>query len=84
MKISKQEIIKLGVTLAMLIIAITLTMVFTRGTVDVSRHEATLHARYDYMDENNITHTYFTEVNFTFVLNLTSDHFFPPILDCQF
>ncbi|MHA1347372.1 MAG: SLC13 family permease [Candidatus Heimdallarchaeaceae archaeon] len=79
MKVTKQEAIKLGVTLAMLIAAITLTMVFARGTVDVSNHEATLHARYDYKDDSNITHVYTSEVNFNFLISNSSTY--PEIIE---
>ena len=72
MKVTKQEAIKLGITLAMIVTAVTLTMVFARGTVDISNHEATLHARYDYKDDGNITHVYETEVNVTFLITNSS------------
>ncbi|MBY9001997.1 MAG: DASS family sodium-coupled anion symporter [Candidatus Heimdallarchaeota archaeon] len=79
MKISKQEMIKLAVTLAMLVVAITLTMAFTRGTVDISNHEATLHARYDYTDDNNTTKQYVAEINFNFLL--TNSSTYPEIIE---
>ena len=79
MKVTKQEAIKLGITLAMIVTAVTLTMVFARGTVDISSHEATLHARYDYKDDGNITHVYTTEVNFTFLITNSSSY--PEIIE---
>lgn len=79
MKVTKKEAIKLGVTLAMIVVAITLTMIFTRGTVDISNHEATLHARYDYRDDGNVTHVYTAEVNFTFLI--TNSSTYPEIIE---
>ncbi len=79
MKVTKQEAIKLGVTLAMIVVAITLTMIFARGTVDISNHEATLHARYDYTDDSNVTYVYAAEVNFTFLI--TNSTTYPEIIE---
>ncbi len=67
MKISKQEKIKIIVTVALLVTAIALTMNSVQGTVAGGKqealHEATLHSFYD-----NGTNQYNTQVNFTFVL----------------
>ena len=63
MKITKQEIIKLGLTAAMLIVAVVLTMHFAQGTVATITHEATLHCYYD-----NGENQYNTTIDFSFEL----------------
>jgi sodium-dependent dicarboxylate transporter 2/3/5 len=63
MKFSKQEIRKLGISLVLLVIAISLTMVFGKGTVASVSQEGTLHAFYD-DGENQFNRT----INFTFEL----------------
>ncbi|MCE7741098.1 MAG: DASS family sodium-coupled anion symporter [Candidatus Heimdallarchaeota archaeon] len=67
MKISKQEITKISISVVLLVTVIALTMSFAQGTVAGEKqealHEATLHCFYD-----NGTNQYTTQVNFTFEL----------------
>ena len=67
MQISKQEKIKIGVTVALLVTAIAISMTSVRGTVaggdEEALHSATLHCFYD-----NGTNQYSMSVNFTFYL----------------
>ena len=67
MEISKQEIIKIVVSVALLVTAVGLTMGFAQGTVagetQEALHEATLHYFYD-----NGTQQFTSNVNFTFEL----------------
>ncbi|MHA1953276.1 MAG: SLC13 family permease, partial [Candidatus Heimdallarchaeaceae archaeon] len=63
MKIEKQEIRKIGISLVLLIVAITLTMTSAKGTVGSVAQDATLHASYN-DGENQFNKT----INFTFEL----------------
>ena len=78
MQISKQEKIKIGVTVALLVIAIAISMSSVRGTVaggdEEALHNATLHCFYD-----NGTNQYNMSVNFTFYLYNGTN--FPEITD---
>jgi len=78
MEVSKQEMIKIGVTVALLVTAITISMTSIRGTVAGTKnealHDATLHCFYD-----NGTHQYGMSVNFTFYLHNGTD--FPEVIE---
>ena len=74
MKITKQEIIKLSVTAAMLITAVVLTMHFTQGTVDPVNHDATLHCYYD-----NGLNQYNKTIDFSF--ELYRNDTFPEVME---
>ena len=47
MKITKQEVTKVVITVVMIIIAISLIMTLTKGAVATVNHEARLHIYYD-------------------------------------
>ena len=78
MQISKQEKIKIGVTVALLVTAIAISMSSVRGTVaggnEEALHNATLHCFYD-----NGTNQYSMNVNFTFFLHNSTT--FPEITE---
>ena len=63
-KIKKQDAIKIGITIVLLVIAITLSMKFTLGSVAEISHEAKLSGYYD----NGITNHTFT-LSFSFDLH---------------
>ncbi|NPD89849.1 MAG: DASS family sodium-coupled anion symporter [Asgard group archaeon] len=63
MKIEKQEIRKIIISVVLLIVAITLTMTFAKGTVASVNQDASLHA--SYFDGEN---QYNRSINFTFEL----------------
>ena len=63
MKVNKQEMFKIGLTIVLLVTAISLTLNFGRGSVDNGvTQEAILHINYD-----NGTHQYIENVNFTLI-----------------
>ncbi len=63
MKIEKQEIRKIGISVVLLVVAITLTMTSAKGTVASLSQDATLHASY-----NDGINQYNKTINFTFEL----------------
>jgi sodium-dependent dicarboxylate transporter 2/3/5 len=77
-KVSKQEMIKIGITIVLLVVAITISMTSIRGTVaggeSEALHNATLHCFYD-----NGTHQYSYVANFSFYLHDKTD--FPEVIE---
>ncbi len=63
MKITKQEVTKVVITVVMIIIAVSLIMTLTKGAVATVNHEARLHIYYDNGEEQ-----YNTTIDFSFEL----------------
>ncbi|MCG3216650.1 MAG: DASS family sodium-coupled anion symporter [Candidatus Heimdallarchaeota archaeon] len=76
-KIKKQDAIKIGITIVLLVIAITLSMKFTLGSVAEISHDAKLSGYYD----NGITNHTFT---LSFSFDLHENESYPEIMVTYF